>query len=188
MPRLDGWGLCEEIRKLDRLTAINTASLSASNSNNNPSNSSRQQQTIVIGMSAARSNNDGRVARAGMDGFLVKPFRLDEMMGIITARAGSPDRARASASAGVSASTSIGRHAYIRSNGRASPRASPRASANVSANVSANNSANSSANSSANVSADVSPSAGARASAAIGRRVVANFNARLAVSGVSGTL
>jgi hypothetical protein len=43
-------------------------------------------RTIVIGMSAAGSNNDDKAAQAGMDGFLVKPFRLDEMMGIITAR------------------------------------------------------------------------------------------------------
>ncbi len=44
-------------------------------------------RTIVIGMSAAGFNNDEKAAQVGMDGFLVKPFRLDEMMGIITARA-----------------------------------------------------------------------------------------------------
>ena len=41
----------------------------------------------MIGMSAAGTNNEDKAAQAGMDGFLVKPFRLEELMGIVTARA-----------------------------------------------------------------------------------------------------
>ena len=63
MPRLDGWGLCEEIRKI-----------------------SSQSKTTIIGMSAAGSNNDEKAVKAGMDGFMIKPFRLDELMGLIAAK------------------------------------------------------------------------------------------------------
>jgi CheY-like chemotaxis protein len=70
MPHLDGWGLCEEIRKMGRKCAT----------------SSRRQsdRTIVIGMSAAGSNNNDKAAQVGMDGFMDKPFRLDELMGLLT--------------------------------------------------------------------------------------------------------
>ncbi len=74
--------------KADALGSIEVAgSASASPGGRQRSTGAGTGRTIVIGMSATGSNNDDKAAQAGMDGFLVKPFRLDEMMGIITARA-----------------------------------------------------------------------------------------------------
>ena len=81
MPRLDGWGLCDEIRKTERRNAVISSASSRAHAT-----AARPPKTIVIGMSAAGTNNEEKAAQAGMDGFLVKPFRLEELMGIVTAR------------------------------------------------------------------------------------------------------
>ena len=115
MPLLDGWGLCEAIRKMDPQGAhggsqqwtggsVDTATAQGSGAGTGPDTCSgggasasrgartgpsggAQSRTIVIGMSAAGTNNEMKAKQAGMDGFLVKPFRLAELMSIITARA-----------------------------------------------------------------------------------------------------
>ena len=79
MPRLDGWGLCDEIRKTERRNAVISSASSRAHAT-----AARPPKTIVIGMSAAGTNNEEKAAQAGMDGFLVKPFSLEELMGILT--------------------------------------------------------------------------------------------------------
>ncbi len=64
MPNLDGWGVCKEIRESDR---------------------SGGRKTMVVGMSAkGGSDMKERAEEVGMDGFLLKPFRLNELMECIT--------------------------------------------------------------------------------------------------------
>ena len=72
MPHLDGWGVCEAIRKMARQGA-----------SSRKRNSTR---TIIVGMSAAGSKNEEKALQVGMDGFLVKPFRLDELLGLLTVK------------------------------------------------------------------------------------------------------
>ena len=83
----------------------------------------------MIGMSAAGTNNEVKAMQAGMDGFLVKPFRLAELMSIITARTGG--NSAASGANGHATGTATG-HA----NGIASVVASAFASNAASSNAS----------------------------------------------------
>ena len=65
MPLLDGWGVCKAIRESDRTL---------------------NRTTVVVGMSAkGGSDMKEKAGEAGMDGFLLKPFRLNELMECITA-------------------------------------------------------------------------------------------------------
>ncbi len=60
MPNLDGWGVCKGIREYDRATS---------------------RKTLVVGMSAkGGSDMKERAEGVGMDGFLLKPFRLNQLM------------------------------------------------------------------------------------------------------------
>ena len=64
MPNLDGWGVCKEIRESDRAIG---------------------RRTMVVGMSAkGGSDMKERAEEVGMDGFLLKPFRLNQLMECIT--------------------------------------------------------------------------------------------------------
>ena len=151
MPLLDGWGLCEAIRKMGpqgaaagsrqrtdvsvQDTAYGTAQDTTAGNGSFSGARCRVSdgagsRTIVIGMSAAGTNNEEKAAQAGMDGFLVKPFRLAEMMRIIAGGANSRAssvtslRAGAGAAAGASASASAG----VSPNARAGVSPSGRAS------------------------------------------------------------
>ena len=67
MPNLDGWGVCREIRESDRIDG--------------------GRRTMVVGMSAkGGSDMKERAEEVGMDGFLLKPFRLNQLMECITER------------------------------------------------------------------------------------------------------
>ena len=69
MPNLDGWGVSKEIREWDRANGC---------------------QTVVLGMSAkGGSDMKDKAEEVGMDGFLLKPFRLNELIECITARSGT---------------------------------------------------------------------------------------------------
>ncbi len=64
MPNLDGWGVCKNIRQSDRAIG---------------------RRTMVVGMSAkGGSDMKEKAEEVGMDGFLLKPFRLNELMECIT--------------------------------------------------------------------------------------------------------
>ena len=64
MPNLDGWGVSKDIRAWDRANGCHT---------------------VVVGMSAkGGSDMKDKAEQVGMDGFLLKPFRLNELMECIT--------------------------------------------------------------------------------------------------------
>ena len=68
MPNVDGWGVCQQIRTWDKANGC---------------------QTVVVGMSAkGGSDMKDKAEKVGMDGFLLKPFRLNELMECITAGGG----------------------------------------------------------------------------------------------------